>query len=60
MSIATILTIINIVNGLLTAAKEFPSLLDEARSLLAKVEPFVDQAGSAVRGEFDALKARVA
>lgn len=60
MAIATILTIFGILNDLFSVAKDAPAVLDEIRSLLAKIEPFVDTAGATIRVQFNALKARAA
>lgn len=60
MELATILTIFGIVSDLFGIAKAAPAVIDEIRSLLAKVEPFVDAAGAEIRAKFDALKAQAA
>jgi len=60
MSIATIITILEIVNGLLAVAKDAPGVIDEAKSLLAKVEPHIASANEDVQGLFGRLQARVA
>lgn len=60
MTAATVLTILGIVNGLLTLAKDAPSVMEEARSLIAKVEPYIDGTNDEVKRQFDALKARLA
>ena len=52
MSIATVLTILSLVNGLLSVAKDAPSVIDETKSLLAKIEPHVEAAGDDVKKAF--------
>ena len=59
MSPATILTIIGIVNGLITLAKDAPSVIEEANSLLAKIAPHVDAAGDGVKGAYSDAHAKL-
>lgn len=58
MTLATIITILGLVNGLLNVVKDAPVVIDEAKSLLAKVEPFIDQANDDIQAQFEALRAR--
>lgn len=60
MTATTILTILGIVNGLLTVAKDAPAVVEEARSLIAKVQPHVDGAGEEVKSAFSAVQAQLA
>lgn len=59
MSVATIITILSIVNGLLSVAKDAPAVIDEAKSLLAKIAPHVDAAGDDVKQAFAKAQAKV-
>jgi hypothetical protein len=56
MNVATVLLILNVVNGLLGVAVQTPAVLDEARSLLKKVEPYVHECGVGVATYFESLK----
>lgn len=60
MSIATIITILSIVNGLLSVAKDAPAVIEEAKSLLAKVEPHIASASDDVKRTFVELQAKLA
>lgn len=60
MSIATILTIIGIVNGLITLGKDAPGVIDDAKSLLAKISPHVDAAGDDVKKALADVQAKLA
>lgn len=60
MSPATILALIEIVNGLLTIAKTVPTVMEEVHSLLVKVSPHVDAAGADVQKAFADIEAKVA
>lgn len=60
MSIATIMTILSIVSGLMSVAKDAPAVIDEAKSLLAKVKPHVDAAGDDVKRAFAKAQASLA
>lgn len=60
MTPATVLVILEIINGLLTAAKEAPTVLEEVRSLIAKVGPHVEDAGDAAKNAFQAVLAKEA
>lgn len=59
MSIATIITILSIVNGLLSVAKDAPAVIDEAKSLLAKIEPHVEAGDDDVKKAFAEARAKV-
>lgn len=59
MTAATILTILGIVNGLLSVAKAVPEVMDEVHSLLAKVSPHVEAAGAEVQKAFADIQAKV-
>lgn len=59
MTPATVLTILGIVNGLITLAKDAPSVMEEARSLIAKVRPHVDAAGDEAKAALSAVQAKV-
>lgn len=59
MSIATVITILSILNGLLSVAKDAPTVLAEAQSLLAKIEPHVDQLNDDAKAQFEALRLRI-
>jgi hypothetical protein len=62
MSLATIVTILGIVNTLLTIAKELPDVIDEAKSLLAKIEPHVlalNEPTGSITGVFATLKGKL-
>lgn len=60
MSVATILTILSLVNGLIDVAKGAPQVAAEAKSLLSKVQPYVAEAGVDVATEFEAARERLA
>lgn len=59
MPVTTLLTILSIVNGLLSVAKTAPEVLTEARSLMAKVEPHIQTAGVYAATEFEGLWERL-
>lgn len=59
MSAATILTLLGIVNGLITLAKSTPAITAHAKALLATVEPYVQDAGVEVATEFVAAQQRL-
>lgn len=59
MSVATIIAILSIVNGLLSVAKDAPAVVVEAKSLLAKIEPHVEAAGDDVKAAFGEAQAKV-
>lgn len=59
MSVATIIAILSIVNGLLSVAKDAPAVVVEAKSLLAKIAPHVDAAGDDVKAAFTAAQTKV-
>lgn len=60
MSIATVITILSVINALLSVAKDAPAVIDEAKSLLAKVEPHVATATTEVKQQFATAQAVVA
>lgn len=60
MSVATILTILGIINGLLSVAKDAPAVIEEAKSLLAKVKPHAEAAGDDVKQAFAKAQASLA
>jgi hypothetical protein len=47
MGISTILTILSVINGLLSVAKDAPAVIEEVKSLLAKIKPHVDATSDA-------------
>lgn len=52
MSAAAILTIISIVNGLVSIAKDSPAVVQHAKALLDVVRPHVQEAGVEVETAF--------
>jgi hypothetical protein len=60
MSAATILTILGIVGELISIAKDAPAVIDEVKSLLAKVGPYVDEANVEVKRNFETAQAKAA
>ena len=59
MSLALIVTIFGLVNTLLTIVKDAPGAADAIKTLLAEVEPFIDQ-GHPLAPMFADLKAKAA
>jgi peptidoglycan hydrolase CwlO-like protein len=59
MTLATIIAILGAVSTLMSIAKALPAVVDEAKSLLAKLEPYIDTANDDVRMQFESLKMRV-
>lgn len=60
MSVATIITILSIINGLLSVAKDAPAVIAEAKTLLAKIEPHVSAAEDSVKSAFADTHAKLA
>lgn len=60
MSPATILTIIEIIGALIKIAKDAPAVIEEAKSLRAKIAPHVDSAGDDIRRAFQDVQAQLA
>lgn len=60
MSIATVMTILSIVNGLVSIAKNAPQVMQEARSLMDKVRPHIDATNDEAKAAFAALQAKLA
>jgi len=60
MSAATILTILSIVSALFGVLKDAPAVIEEIKSLLAKVSPYVDGANAVVKQDFEAARAKLA
>lgn len=60
MSAAAILTIIGIVNGLIAIAKELPEAKKQAQDWLAKIEPYIKNAGVDVETAFAQAQQKVA
>ena len=59
MSAASILAILQIVNGLIAVANGAPSVLEHARALLNVVRPFVQEAGVEVATAFAQAEQRL-
>lgn len=59
MSAATILTILSIVNGLFGVVTEAPAVVDEIKSLLAKIAPHVDGTNAEVKRAFESAQAKL-
>lgn len=59
MSVATIITILSIVNGLISIAKDEPEAADHAKTWLAKVQPHIATAGDDVKQAFAAAQVKV-
>lgn len=61
MNLATIISILGAVSTLLGIVKEVPAVLEEAKSLLAKVEPHIAQSGGqTIASWFASLKEQAA
>lgn len=59
MTLAAFISILGAVNMLLSVLKEVPGVLDEAKSLLDKVAPFIATANAEVQAQFAVLKAKL-
>jgi len=59
MSPATVLLIINIINGLINVGKDAPTVMEEARSLVAKIQPHIATMNDEVRRQFTDTLARM-
>jgi hypothetical protein len=59
MPLTTVVLILNIVNGLLTAAKDLPAVRQEAQSLLEKIAIHIPAAGKDPQAAFIAAKQRL-
>lgn len=59
MPLTTVVLILNIVNGLLTAAKDLPAVQQEAQSLLEKIAIHIPSAGKDPQAAFIAAKQRL-
>ena len=59
MSAAAILTLIGIVNGIITFSNSAPGIVEHAKAILAVVEPHVAAAGDDVKKAFVEAQARV-
>jgi hypothetical protein len=59
MTAATILTILGIVSSLFGVIAEAPAVIEEIKSLLAKVQPHVDAANAEVQRSFDDAQQRL-
>jgi hypothetical protein len=59
MPIATVLTILNIVNTLFSVIKSAPGVQQEIQSLLEKVAPHVQAAGTDPQSSYIAAKQRL-
>jgi hypothetical protein len=59
MPLTTVVLILNIVNGLLTAAKDLPAVQQEAQSLLEKIAIHIPAAGRDPQAAFIAAKQRL-
>lgn len=59
MSAATILTILSIVSSLFGVVKDAPAVIDEIKSLLAKVQPYVDGTNAEVKRAFESAQSKL-
>jgi hypothetical protein len=59
MPLATVITILNIVNALFGVIKELPGVQTEINSLLEKIAPHVNAAGPSPQAAFIAAKQRL-
>jgi hypothetical protein len=59
MTAATILTILDIVSSLFGVIAEAPAVIEEIKSLLAKVQPYVDAANGEVQRAFEDAQQRL-
>lgn len=55
MSLAAIIALLGAISTLLSITKELPKVMDEAKSLLAKVRPFIEDADDDIKAEFSHL-----
>lgn len=56
MNLATVLSIISLVNGLISIAKEFPAAKARAALLLSDVQPYIQEAGVEAATAFESAK----
>lgn len=59
MSPATILMILSIVSSLFGVLQDAPDVIDEIKSLLAKVQPYVDCTNAEVKRTFESAQAKL-
>lgn len=57
MSLQAIIALLGVVSTLLGILKELPQVVDEAKSLLGKVRPFIEDADDDIKAEFAHLSA---
>jgi hypothetical protein len=60
MTPADILLAINIINGLITLAKNAPGFITHAKAIVAEIQPHIDAAGDDVKKDFAAARDKLA
>lgn len=55
MTLAAIIELLGVISTLMNIAKELPGVMSEAKSLLEKIEPFIEDADDDIKAEFARL-----